>query len=83
MNETTLTCVVNMYQEFEPRVGITEQVRGFCMRTSTEDPVSPCDRPGVLPKHFQVPFKNNHLLWSVEQCVEHVYNLVLVYSTLL
>ena len=50
MNGTTQTSVVEMYKEFEPRIGITEQVRGFQMRTSASEDVSPYDRCSLLSK---------------------------------
>lgn len=50
MNGTTQTSVVEMYKEFEPRIGITEQVKGFQMRTSTSEDSSPHDRRSMLSK---------------------------------
>ena len=44
MSTTTFDCVTNWYSKFEPRTGITEQVRGFVMRISSSTPETPCDR---------------------------------------
>ena len=41
MTDTTMASVIQFYQKFEPRAGITEQVKGFGMRTSSEDKTSP------------------------------------------
>ena len=48
MSGTTLTSTVIFYRTFEPEVGITEQVKGFDMRTSTSDAETPCDRPDCV-----------------------------------
>ena len=41
MTDTTMASVIRFYQKFEPRAGITEQVKGFGMRTSSEDKTTP------------------------------------------
>ena len=47
MNDTTMTSVIQWYTKFEPHLGITEQVKGFEMRTSTSVQESPLERfPG-------------------------------------
>ena len=38
--------VVNFYRKFEPRAGVSEQVMGFLMRTSSDDPITPYSRLG-------------------------------------
>ena len=61
MHGTTLTSVVEMYQEVEPRAGITEQVQGFCMSTSSEDTTTPYERPGLrCLKHQKIHGNNTH-----------------------
>ena len=44
MSNITMESVITFYRRFEPKTGITEQVKGFAMRTSVEDPESPCDK---------------------------------------
>jgi site-specific DNA-cytosine methylase len=44
MDGTTMTCVIEFYQQFEPKTGVTEQVAGFDKRTSTSDPITPYQR---------------------------------------
>ena len=41
MTDTTMASVIRFYQKFEPRAGNTEQVKGFGMRTSSEDKTTP------------------------------------------
>ena len=41
MTATTMQSVIDSYVKFEPRAGITEQVKGFGMRYSPEDPTTP------------------------------------------
>ena len=44
MNAITMRSVIEFYCTFEPKTGVTEQVRGFVMRSSTNDATTPCDR---------------------------------------
>ena len=46
MHGTTSQGVVNFYRKFEPRAGVSEQVMGFLMRTSSDDPITPYSRLG-------------------------------------
>ena len=47
MNDTTQGSVIKFYQKFEPRTGISEQVMGFGMRTSSSVSQTPCEQfPG-------------------------------------
>ena len=41
MTRTTMASVLEFYQRFEPRAGITEQVKGFGMRTSSNTSETP------------------------------------------
>ena len=60
MNRTTQGSIVDLYLQFEPRVGVTEQVKGFQMRTSDQDEASPYTRPSCV---FVCPtFKTNAIL---------------------
>ena len=45
MYSTTAEDVISFYRQFEPHVGITEQVKGFDMATSKEDPETPMQKP--------------------------------------
>ena len=47
MTTTTMDSVIAFYKKFEPKVGVTEQVKGFDMRESSSDPTTPCSKlPG-------------------------------------
>ena len=48
MSDTTFDSVVSFYQKYEPRVGVSEQVLGFDMKTSTNDACTPYQRHRVL-----------------------------------
>ena len=58
MSVTTMASVLNFYTAWEPHAGITEQVQGFGMRTSSSDPETPLEK--FLDKtetvHFVVVF---------------------------
>ena len=41
MTETTMASVLSFYMKWEPKAGITEQVRGFDMKTSQNDLETP------------------------------------------
>ena len=44
--ETTMSSVVAMYQKYEPKVGVLEQVKGFNMPFHSGAPGTPLDRWG-------------------------------------
>ena len=44
MHNTTIRDVVSYYQVFQPHAGITEQVKGFGMATSSQDSESPLQK---------------------------------------
>ena len=44
MTNTTMCSVIDFYKKWEPRAGITEQVKGFGMRMSSSDPTTPCEK---------------------------------------
>lgn len=44
MTETTMDSVVKFYMTFEPHAGITEQVKGFGMRSSSSDATTPKEK---------------------------------------
>ena len=44
MSDTTMESVIGFYTKWEPHAGITEQVSGFCMRTSHSDPETPLQK---------------------------------------
>ena len=44
--DTTMTSVVAMYQKYEPKVGVLEQVKGFSMPFHSGSPGTPLDRRG-------------------------------------
>lgn len=44
MDSTTMTSVIQFYVTWEPHAAVTEQVRGFGMRTSAQDPEPPLNK---------------------------------------
>ena len=44
MTQTTMGSVLDFYQRFEPRAGITEQVKGFGMRVSSTNSETPLEQ---------------------------------------
>ena len=44
MSNTTFQAVIDFYLRFEPKTGVTEQVKGFGMRTSASEPESPLNK---------------------------------------
>ena len=71
MTQTTMSSVVAFYRRFEPRLGITEQVMGFGMCTSSNSAVTPLEQPLVCTEaslawkfsegfRLQVPGLINH-----------------------
>ena len=52
MNTTTMNSVVSFYKQYEPRLGITEQVMGFGMAMSSTDSSTPIQQPLVWRGRF-------------------------------
>ncbi|CAE7208256.1 unnamed protein product, partial [Symbiodinium necroappetens] len=66
MSDTTFESVVGFYQRYEPRVGVSEQVLGFDMKTSSSDPTTPYQRQGRL-FHVLINFGSECDIQNVEE----------------
>ena len=45
MHQTTVRDVIDFYKQYKPHAGITEQVQGFNMATSSSDKETPMQKP--------------------------------------